>query len=65
MNLWMDTMKRDKNHCYLDHANKQRDRERMNPNLASKRQATQRQAAASKFPPGAADLSKTGTDDKG
>lgn len=39
----------------IDHANKRLDRERVKPNLASLRQGTQREAAASKIPPGAAD----------
>lgn len=57
-------MKHDRKHCYLDHANKQLDRLRMNPNLTSKRQATQGQAAASKFPPGSADFAATTKKDK-
>ena len=39
----------------IDHANKRLDRERVRPNLASLRQGTQREAVASKIPPGAAD----------
>ncbi len=49
-------MKKDKQYCDIDHANKQLDRLRANPNRASKRQATQRRAEASKNPPGVADL---------
>ena len=48
-------MKKDKQYCEIDHANKQLDRLRANPNRASKRQATQRRAEASKKPPGVAD----------
>jgi len=49
-------MKEQKQYCDIDHANKQLDRLRADPNHASKRQATQGEAAASNNPPCAADL---------
>ena len=49
-------MKKRKQYADIDHANKQLDRVRVNLNRASMRHATQRQAAASMNPPGAADL---------
>lgn len=47
---------KDRDYCIIDHANKQVDRLRVNPNRASSRQATQCRTTASTHPSGAADL---------
>lgn len=58
-------MKKDKRYCHIDHANKQLDRLRGNPNRASKRQATQREAVASNIPSCAADFADKPAAQKG